>query len=423
MSDFFKIGLRKRYRGFLQTAATNAMLCSEEYADKLLSRVTSPATADQRALVRQSVVMVFVFAYNTIFAHQWLDNQLFSFAGMDFVHEQWKAFKYRFPKADKAFFYEQSKSTSDSILESGAKANFALPLYIDPPPEELDATVCGHFVLIVSWLLRLATDQNAVSYFNMVFTECFRRATEQQTFLAPMKVFLLKENALPKEDSTSGSLPGQQGRKAHFEKAVEMRDENISKPSGLIETLESEWKDPALSEFAQKAKILIESNLGIFDLFLVEAAKSFVIRQSFVKHQVFAYLAIFSIEFKKRHPALLIGYQNQLIREIRASLPLLSYQNEQLIDGFHAFQANLFELSQQKEIKFYFDLTREDQKSAPSVPGYLSHLVCEEAHINEDPKSFELLFRLFNNLIESAQKEHPFDQILDSFIQRISVVN
>jgi hypothetical protein len=128
-----------------------------------------------------------------------------------------------------------------------------------------------------------------------------------------------------------------------LEKAVERPEENISKPSALIETLKSEWKDPALSEFAQKAKTLIESNSGMLDLFLVESEKSFHIRQSFVKHQVFAYLLIFTIEFKKRHPALLIGYQNQLIREIRASLPLLSYTSEQLIQGFHAFEASLCE--------------------------------------------------------------------------------
>jgi hypothetical protein len=197
MSDFLKIGLRSRYRRFLEKAAANAMIRSEEYADKLLSRLTSPAPADQRALVRQGVVMVFVFAYNAIFAHQWLDNQLLTFSKVSFVDEQWRLFKYRFPKADKAFFYKQLQSTSDSILEMAAKVNFTLPFYIDPPPEDLDAAVCGRFVLIVSWLLRLPTDREAVYYFNQVFTECFRRATEQQMFLAPLKVFLLKENALP----------------------------------------------------------------------------------------------------------------------------------------------------------------------------------------------------------------------------------
>jgi hypothetical protein len=80
-------------------------------------------------------------------------------------------------------------------------------------------------------------------------------------------------------------------------------------------------------------------------------------------------------------------------------------------------------MSKQKELKFFFDLEREDPKSVPSVPGYLSYLVCAESQTNEDPKGFEIIFRLFNSLIESAQKDRSFDQILDSFTQRISTMN
>lgn len=123
----------------------------------------------------------------------------------------------------------------------------------------------------------------------------------------------------------------------------------------------------------------------MLDLFLVESAKSGVIRQSFVKHQIFAYLTIFSIEFKKRHPALLAGHRNQLIREIRACLPLLSYTNEQLIEGVHVFEASMHEMTREKEIKFFFDSEHEDPKSAPSVPGYLSYIVCEETQMHDDP--------------------------------------
>lgn len=101
---------------------------------------------------------------------QWLDKRLLNFVGTEFLDEQWKIFKSRFPKADKAFFYKQSKSVSDSLLQRGARANFGLPLYLDPPPEDLDATVCGQFVLLISWL-RLAIDKNAVSYFNNAVTE------------------------------------------------------------------------------------------------------------------------------------------------------------------------------------------------------------------------------------------------------------
>jgi hypothetical protein len=61
-------------------------------------------------------------------------------------------------------------------------------------------------------------------------------------------------------------------------------------------------------------------------------------------------------------------------------------------------------MTQEKELKFFFDLERENPKSAPSVPGYLSYLVCEEAQITEDSKGLEINFRFFNILIKSAQR-------------------
>ena len=211
--------------------------------------------------------------------------------------------------------------------------------------------------------------------------------------------------------------------KAQTEQAVDTQEGDSYKPTERVETLLSEWRDPALVEFAQKVKTLIESNSGMLDLFLIESPKAGVIRQSFAKHQIFAFLTIFSIEFKKRHPALLVGHRNQLIREIRAHLPLLSYTNEQLIEGFQIFEASMYEMTKEKELKFFFDLEREDRESAPSVPGYLSYLVCEETQMNDDQNAFTVFFGLFNSLIECTKKERPFDQILDSFISRISVLN
>jgi hypothetical protein len=67
-------------------------------------------------------------------------------------------------------------------------------------------------------------------------------------------------------------------------------------------------------------------------------------------------------------------------------------------------EANLSELSQQKEMKFFFDSTHEDVTVLLLSPGYLSYLVCEEAQINEDPKCSSILLGLFNMLIESARK-------------------
>jgi hypothetical protein len=186
---------------------------------------------------------------------------------------------------------------------------------------------------------------------------------------------------------------------------------------------QNEWEDPSITTLAQKVKSLIETNLGMLEHFLLDTEKAGAIRQSFVKHQIFAYLLIISMEFQKRHPALLIGYQNHLIRKIKSSLPLLTYSSAELIQGFQVFEASLSELSQQKEMKFFFDSACEDRNSAPSIPGYLSYLVCEEAQINEDPKCSSILFGLFNMLIESAQKEHLFDALVDEWTTRIRRMN
>jgi hypothetical protein len=195
-------------------------------------------------------------------------------------------------------------------------------------------------------------------------------------------------------------------------------------PTATVSSEEpNEWEDPSITELAQKIKSLIETNLGMLEHFLLHTEKADAIRQSFVKHQIFAYLFVISIEFQKRHPALLIGYRNQLIREIRSSLPLLSYSSAQLIQGFQAFEGNLSELSQQREMKFFFDSTCQDRNSVPSVPGYLSYLVCEEAQINEDPKCSHILLGLFNMLIECAQKEHLFDTLMDKWTARIRSMN
>src|SRR5260221_6101763 len=111
------------------------------------------------------------------------------------------------------------------------------------------------------------------------------------------------------------------------------------------------------------------------------------------------------MEFQKRHPALLIGYQNHLIRKIKPSLTLLSFSSTELIQGFQAFEASLSELSQQKEMKFFFDSACEDRNSAPSIPGYLSYLVCEEAQINQAPKYSSILVELSQMLIETPDTE------------------
>jgi hypothetical protein len=104
-------------------------------------------------------------------------------------------------------------------------------------------------------------------------------------------------------------------------------------------------------------------------------------------------------------------------------MPLLRYSNEHLIEEFHGFEAAVSHLTQERAMKFFFDLTKENGNSAPSLPGYLSHLVCEEAQISDDPAASDTLFGLFNNLIESSQKEHPFDEILDGFVDRVRLRN
>jgi hypothetical protein len=195
------------------------------------------------------------------------------------------------------------------------------------------------------------------------------------------------------------------------------------RPRPVIEALNSEWRDPALSEFAEKVKSLIESNSAALEVLLAETERAPLIRQSFVKHQIFAYLFVFTLEFKKRDPALYIGYQNQLIREIRSRMPLLHYSNEHLIEEFHAFEAMLAHLTQERAMKFFFDLTKEKGNSAPSVPGFLSHLVCEEAQTSDDPTASNALFGLFNIMIEASQKENPFDAVLDDFIDRVRLRN
>jgi hypothetical protein len=114
---------------------------------------------------------------------------------------------------------------------------------------------------------------------------------------------------------------------------------------------------------------------------------------------------------------------NQLIREIRSRMPLLHYSNEHLIEEFHAFEAMLAHLTQERAMKFFFDLTKEKGNSAPSVPGFLSHLVCEEAQTSDDRTASNALFGLFNIMIETSQKENPFDAVLDDFIDRVRLRN
>jgi hypothetical protein len=210
---------------------------------------------------------------------------------------------------------------------------------------------------------------------------------------------------------------------APLERAAQPRAATGPKPSPVIEAVTSEWNDPALSEIAEKVKSRIESSSALLEVFLVETEKATLIRQSFVKHQIFAFLFIFTLEFKSRHSFLYIGYQNQLIREIRSRMPLLNYSTEHLIEEFHAFEAMLADLTQERAMKFFFDLTKEKGDSAPSIPGFLSHLVCEEAQIGDDPAANNVLFGLFNGLIESSQNEHPFDEILDDFVDRVRLRN
>jgi hypothetical protein len=178
---------------------------------------------------------------------------------------------------------------------------------------------------------------------------------------------------------------------APLERVAQSRAATDPKPSPVVEALTSEWNDPGLSEIAKKVKCLIESSSAMLELFLTETEKAPLIRQSFVKHQIFAYLFIFTLEFKKRYPALYIGHQNQLIREIRSRMPLVSYSTEHLIEEFHAFEAAVSHMTQEREITFFFDLTKEKSNSAPSLPGYLSHLVCEEAQIGDDPAANNVL--------------------------------
>jgi hypothetical protein len=240
-------------------------------------------------------------------------------------------------------------------------------------------------------------------------------------------VFLPTFNASPPVLRATSGLPeaSDQGSKVQVERAANGREANVSEQSELVETLSSEWRDPAFAEFAQKVKPLIEENLKTLEFFLLESEKSLVFRQSFVKHQIFASAFIFTFESKQRYPLLLIGQQNQLISEIKASLPLLAYSAQQLIEGFHNFEARLAELNKETPdgFKFFVDSEKgEALGSSPSIPGFLSFLVCEEAQV-EDEKVFTVFNTLFNSLIERTQKERPFDRLFDEFVHRMSIRN
>jgi hypothetical protein len=216
-----------------------------------------------------------------------------------------------------------------------------------------------------------------------------------------------------------------QGPKVQVEPTASRLEADVSERSELVETLSSEWRDPAFVEFAQKAKPLIEENLKTLELFLLESEKSLVLRQSFVKHQIFAFAFIFTFESKQRYPLLLIGHQNQLISEIKATLPLLAYSAQQLIEGFHTFESGLAELGKENPdgFKFFVDSEKDEALgSSPSLSGFLSFLVCEEAQV-EGGKVFTIFNTLFNGLFERTQKERPFDQLLDDFAHRMSVRN
>jgi hypothetical protein len=194
--------------------------------------------------------------------------------------------------------------------------------------------------------------------------------------------------------------------------------------SEVVDTIMSEWRDPALLEFAKKAKSLIEQHLSMLDAFLLPSEKAQIFRQSFVKHQIIAYAFLFTYESQQRYPQVLIGYQNQLISEIKTTMPLLSYSAREIIEAFHQFEARLAELMKETPdgLKFFVDSEREKLGDVPSIPGFFSFLVCEEAQV-KDETVFTIFTGLFNCLIEHSQKEHPFDRLVDDFIQRISVRN
>jgi len=175
------------------------------------------------------------------------------------------------------------------------------------------------------------------------------------------------------------------------------------KLSPLIDPLDSEWND-LLAELATKIKSLIDRNSALLERVLPETDKAPLVRQSFVKHQIFAYLFIFTLQLKKRrYSGLDSDHQHQLIREIRSHLPLLNYSSEHLFKEFHEFEAGMVLLTGERRMKLFIDLTKEDINSSLSIPGLLSYRVCAEAQISCDPGT--TLFVLFNNLIESMQKE------------------
>ena len=102
-----------------------------------------------------------------------------------------------------------------------------------------------------------------------------------------------------------------------------------------------------------------------------------------------------------------------------------AYSAQELIEGFHNFEARLAELSEENPngFKFFVDSAKgEAPGSSPSLPGFLSFLVGEEAQV-EDEKVFTVFNTLFNTLIERTQKERPFDRLLDDFVHRMGVRN
>jgi hypothetical protein len=194
--------------------------------------------------------------------------------------------------------------------------------------------------------------------------------------------------------------------------------------SEVVETMTSEWRDPALVQFARIVKPLIEQHLSMLDAFLLPSEKAQIFRQSFFKYQIIAYAFLFTYESQQRYPQVLIGHQNQLISEIKTTMPLLSYGTQEIVGAFHQFEVRLAELMKETPdgLKFFVDSEKEKLGEIPSIPGFLSFLVCEEAQV-KDETVFTIFTGLFNCLIEHSQKEHPFDRLMDDFMQRISVRN
>ncbi len=221
--------------------------------------------------------------------------------------------------------------------------------------------------------------------------------------------------------------PSDQGPKVQTqpaESAAARLEADLSQRSEVVETITSEWRDPALVEFARIVKPLIEQHLSMLDAFLLQSEKAQIFRQSFVKHQIIAYAFLFTYESQQRYPQVLIGPQNQLISEIKTTMPLLSYSAQEIIEAFHQFEARLAEFMKDTAdgLKFFVDSEKEKLGEIPSIPGFFSFLVCEEAQV-KDETVFTIFTGLFNCLIEHSQKEHPFDRLMDDFVHRMSVRN